>query len=265
MRRLKKVAIVLVVFYTGITLLAYFFQERLIFFPSKMPQGYTYDFCQPFEEFFLSATDGAQLNGVHIKNGSTKGVVLYFHGNSGNLSHLYHVANRISAKGYDAIFMDYRTYGKSTGKLSETALQQDARLFYEYALEHYEDHQIIIYGRSFGTGLAAGLASNNTPCRLILESPFYSAIDLGKHRFPFLPIALLSEYRFPSFEYLKEVDCPIYVFHGTEDGVIPYESAERLFESIPGTAKKMFTIKGGGHNYLQAFAQFQAGMDMALE
>ncbi|WP_425236969.1 alpha/beta hydrolase [Ulvibacterium sp.] len=264
MRRLKKVGIALGVLYLGLVFLAYFFQERLIFFPAKMPVDHTYDFCQPFEEFFLNTEDGARLNAVHIKNDSENGVVLYFHGNSGNVSHLYHVANRISNKGYDAIFVDYRTYGKSTGALSEEALNKDAQLFYDYALGQYKENEIIVYGRSFGTGIASRLAAKNAPCRLVLESPFYSAVDLGKHRFPFLPVSLLSRYRFPSHEYLKEVNCPIYIFHGTEDSVIPYDAAKRLYESIPGKAKEMFTIEGGGHNYLQASTVFRKGIEEAL-
>ena len=83
--------------------------------------------------------------------------------------------------------------------------------------------------------------------------------------FPFLPIDLLSEYRFPSNEYIKDIACPIYIFHGKEDVIIPYESAEKLFKSIPGENKKFFTIEGGGHNYLQDFEVFKKGMSEALE
>lgn len=264
MRRLKKVGLILGILYLGLTLFAYVFQERLIFFPSRIPLDQTYDFSQPFDEFFLETDDGAKLNAVHVKNGGEKGVVLYFHGNSGNISNLYRVANRISEKGYDAIFMDYRSYGKSTGALSEEALNKDAQLFYDYAMQFYREDEIIVYGRSFGTGIATRLAARNNPSRLILESPFYSAVDLGKHRFPFLPVSLLSRYRFPSHAYAKKVDCPIFIFHGTEDSVIPYDSAKRLYESIPGAAKKMYTIAGGRHNDLQSAPVFLKGMDEAL-
>lgn len=264
MRRLKKIGIILVVFYCLLIGSAYYFQERLIFFPSKMPMQHVYDFCQPFEELFLTAPDGAKLNAVHIKNNSTKGVVLYFHGNSGNVSHLSHVANLLSNKGYDAVLVDYRTYGKSTGAMSEQALNDDAQLFYDYALKHYAENEIVVYGRSFGTGVASGLAAKNNPCRLILESPFSSAVDLGKHRFPILPIAWLSQFRFPSTEFMPEVKCPIYIFHGTEDNIIPYKFAKKLFKAIPGKGKKMYTIKGGGHNYLQDYDAYQLGMQEAL-
>jgi len=167
MKRFKKIIIVLVVLYGFLTISMAYFQERLIFFPSKMPMNHTYQFCQEFEEFNLKTKDGANLNAVHIKQDSAKGVVLYFHGNSGNVSNLSHVANLLYSKGYDAFLIDYRTYGKSTGKL---------------------------------TGIVSGLASNNEPQRVILESPFNSAVALGKHRFPILPVGWLSKYRFPSDE-----------------------------------------------------------------
>lgn len=264
MRRLKKIGIVLVFLYVLLVISTYFFQERLIFFPSKMPMQHEYGFCQPFEEFFLTTDDGAKLNAVHIKNNSTKGVALYFHGNSGNVSHLGHVANLLTSKGYDAILVDYRTYGKSTGEMSEQALNNDAQLFYDYVLKEYAENEIVLYGRSFGTGIVSGLAAKNNPCRLILESPFSSAVDLGSHRFPFLPVSWLSEFRFPSTEYMQDVKCPVYIFHGTADKVIPYKLAQKLYESIPGEGKKLYTIEGGEHNYLQDYDVFKKGMEEAL-
>ena len=265
MQRLKKWGIILVIVYVLIAFLAYTYQERLVFFPSKMPLNHTYDFCQDFEEFNLTTDDGAKLNAVHIKQDSSKGLILYFHGNSGNISHLIHVANLFSAKGYESILVDYRTYGKSTGKVSEAALYKDAQLFYDYAKQRYQEKEIILYGRSFGTGIATWLASENEPEKLVLESPFYSAVALGKHRFPFLPIDWLSNFRFPSNEYIKQVECPIYIFHGKEDNVIPYESAEKLFAAIPGNNKELFSISNAGHNYLQDFKVFKEGMNKVLD
>ncbi|CAZ98275.1 alpha/beta fold hydrolase [Zobellia galactanivorans] len=264
MRRLKKWGLILVILYVLIAVLAYTYQERLVFFPSKMPLSHTYDFCQDFEEFYLTANDGAKLNAVHIKQPEAKGIVLYFHGNSGNISHLTHVANLFSRKGYESVLVDYRTYGKSTGEVSEQALYDDAQMFYDYIREKYDEEDILVYGRSFGTGIATWLASKNEPKKLILESPFYSAVALGKYRFPFLPIDWLSNFRFPSNEYVKKIDCPIYIFHGKEDSVIPYESAQKLYEAIPGKNKELLTIAEGGHNYLQDFKTFKEGMDKIL-
>ena len=265
MRRLKKNGIVLAVLYVLLLGVTYAFQEKLIFIPSKMPANHVYDFCQPYEEFWLTAPDGARLNAVHIQNNSQKGVVLYFHGNSGNISHLIHVANLVTRYDYDAIFVDYRTYGKSTGELSEAAIKSDAQLFYDYAMQRYEESKIVVYGRSFGTGVASGLAAENNPCKLILESPFYSAVALGKHRFPIFPIDLLSNYRFPSNEYVQRVECPITIIHGTADRIIPFEQAQDLFTQVPEGQGTFYTVEGGGHNYLQDFKVFKKAMDAALK
>ncbi|WP_149303218.1 alpha/beta hydrolase [Pareuzebyella sediminis] len=265
MRRVRIWAFLLIGLYVSLTVLAYRYQERLIFFPSKMPLNHTYDFCQDYEEIFLKTQDGAELNAVHIKQAESRGIVIYFHGNSGNISHLIHVANLFSSKGYESLLVDYRTYGKSTGELSEEALYSDAQLFYNYILENYNEQDIVVYGRSFGTGIATWLASKNNPSKLILESPFYSAVALGSHRFPFLPVEWLSRYRFPSNEYVQHISCPIYIFHGTNDEVIPYEAAKKLYESMATDHKKLFSIKEGGHNYLQDFEAFKKGMAEALD
>ena len=265
MRRLIRWVAVLSIVYLFIVALSYVYQERLVFFPSEMPMNHKFDFCQEHEEFYLSADDGARLNAVHIKKDSAKGIILYFHGNSGNISHLIHVANLFSKKGYESVLVDYRTYGKSSGELSEEALYSDAQLFYDHLSAKRDEKEILLYGRSFGTGIASYLAAENHPGKLILESPFYSAVSLGQHRFPFLPVDWLSRYRFPSHEFMKRVTCPVYIFHGTEDQVIPYEAAEKLYGSIPGKNKRLYSIEGGGHNYLQDFKVFQEGMEEALD
>ncbi|WP_298475194.1 alpha/beta fold hydrolase [uncultured Maribacter sp.] len=264
MKRLKKIVLIISVLYIVIAALAYSNQEKLVFMPSRMPMNHTYDFCQSFEEFWINAEDGGKINGVHIKNESEKGVVLYFHGNSGNISHLGHVANRITEKGYDAILIDYRKFGKSSGALTENAIYEDAILAYNYTLSKYSEDKIVLYGRSFGTGVASYLAGKKKPCKLILESPFYSAVALGQHRFPFLPIDWLSNFRFPSNEFVQKVKCPVFIFHGTEDRVIPFASGKQLFDEIPGNNKKFYTIKNAGHNYLQDFNSFKIGLEEAL-
>ncbi len=99
----------------------YFLQEKFIFLPSKLPQDYAYSFAFPHTEFNLETPDGAKLNGLHFKNGNSKGVILYFHGNAGDLSRWGEIALFFVEKQYDVVIMDYRTYGKSTGKLSPQA------------------------------------------------------------------------------------------------------------------------------------------------
>jgi fermentation-respiration switch protein FrsA (DUF1100 family) len=265
MKRLKISSAVLVILYAVLLLLAYGFQERMIFLPEVLPPHHKFDFCQPYEEFFITAEDGAKLNVVYFQQEHAKGAILYFHGNSGNISDLGHVANLISGKGYDLFLIDYRTYGKSSGKLSEEALREDAQSLYDVALRRYKEDHIIIYGRSLGTAFASGLAAANHPQKLILESPFYSGVEIGKHRFPFLPVQWLSRYQFPTNEYVRQINCPIFIFHGTDDSVIPFAQGQRLYDAIPGKNKKIFAIEGGDHNYLYGFDSFGKGMGQVLD
>ncbi len=265
MKRLKITSVVLLVLYAVLLLLAYGFQERMIFLPEVLPSNHKFEFCQPYEEFFITANDGAKLNVVYFQQEHTKGAILYFHGNSGNISNLGHVANLIYGKGYDLFLFDYRTYGKSTGKISEKALKEDAQLLYEFALRTYKEDNIIIYGRSLGTAIASGLAAANHPQKLILESPFYSGVEIGKYRFPFLPVQWLSRYKFPTSEYVQKINCPIFILHGTEDSVVPFEQGQRLFDAVPGKNKNLFTIEGGDHKYLYGFDSFAKGIGQVLD
>ncbi len=242
----------------------YFFQEKLIFLPTKLATEYQYSFSEPFEEIFLTAKDGAKLNAIHFKRENPKGVILYFHGNAGDLSRWGTIVTFFVEKDYDVIVMDYRTYGKSKGILSEKALHEDAQMFYNYALKYYRENRITVYGRSLGTGIATKLASQNLPNKLILETPYYSLLDVAKERFPFLPLKWLLKYKLNSSESIKNVRCPITVFHGTEDSVIPYKSGKRLFDSIPIREKKMYTIEGGEHNSLVAYDVYLEGINAVL-
>ncbi|MBT8321415.1 MAG: lysophospholipase [Eudoraea sp.] len=242
----------------------YFLQEKLIFLPTPLPKNYAYSFSEYFEEIFLTAEDGAQLNALWFKKEDPKGLVLYFHGNAGNLSRWGEITIPFVRKGYDVLVMDYRTYGKSTGKLSEEALYSDAQLFYDFAAENYQENQIVLYGRSLGTGLATKLAAKNMPAQLLLETPYYSLLDIGVKRFPWLPVKWFMKYPLRTYEFVQEVSCPVRVFHGTKDKVIPYDSGLQLFDTIPIKNKVFHTITGGGHNDLVAYPEYRKALDLSL-
>ncbi|UJH67268.1 alpha/beta hydrolase [Allomuricauda sp. SCSIO 65647] len=264
MSKLKKIVLGLLAFFILLMAMLTYFQEKLIFLPTKLPQDFNYAFEEDFEEFFLTNTDGARLNALHFKAKNPRGLILYFHGNAGDLSRWGEIASYFVSKQYDIIVMDYRTYGKSTGKLSERALYGDAQLFYDYAKKSHDEKDIILYGRSLGSAMATYLCSQNQPKKLILETPFYSLAEVAKERFPFLPVQSLMRYGFPSYRYMKDAKCPVFIFHGTDDGVVPYESGKRLFEYVPTETKYFFTIEGGGHNNLIEFDAYHEGIDFVL-
>lgn len=264
MRKLKRGIKVLLGGYLLLVIMLYFLQEKLIFLPTTLPQNYSFSFSQSFDEIFLTAADDAVLNGLHFKNEVSKGTILYFHGNAGDLSRWGNIVTFFVDKGFDVIVMDYRTYGKSSGTLSEEALYKDGQLFYDYALDHYQEQNIILYGRSLGTGIASKLASQNQPRQLILETPYYSLLDLAIKRFPFLPVKWFLKYQLPSHEYTQLVKCPISIFHGTDDKVVPYDSGERLFKSLIIKQKQFISVPDGEHNNLVDFDVYREGIDQVL-
>lgn len=263
--KLKRIIAVFAVLYIMIGTSLYFLQEKLMFFPTTLSQNYTYDFEYPFEELFLKPEVDVSINAIHFKNNKPKGVILYFHGNAGDLSRWGKITEFFVEKNYDVLVMDYRGYGKSKGKLSEAAFYNDAQYCYNYLLEHYSESSIIVYGRSLGTGVANYLAANNSPNKLILETPYYNILDVAKHRFPMFPVKSLLKYRFDSYEYIKKVSCPIVIFHGTKDQVVPYSSGKKLKDVAPKASTVMVTIEGGGHNNLVDFEIYNSFIDEVLK
>ena len=132
----------------------YFRQENMIFYPEALPPDFQYSFPARFDEVTISV-DGAVINALHFKTDTPKGAIVYFHGNAGNLSGWGEVALDFTRLGYDVLIPDYRGYGKSTGKIySEKMLHRDAAVAYDYLKGRYQEDQIVIYGRSIGTGIA---------------------------------------------------------------------------------------------------------------
>lgn len=240
-------------------------QEKLIFLPSTLPVYYVYEFSEPFEEIFLKTSDGAELNALHFKTENPKGVILYFHGNAGNLSRWGKITSYFTYFNYDVLVMDYRTYGKSTGKINEKKMFEDTQLFYNYLKERYKEEEIIVYGRSLGTSFASFVASRNNPKKLILETPFFNLYDVAKDRFPFLPMKYLLNFKFPSNEFIKDVTCPVVIFQGTDDSVVPYESAEKLSKLIPKKNLTFITVPGGTHNNLINFTEYTSAFPFQLK
>jgi len=250
MKKTIKWLLVVITTYLLILFSTYLFQEKLIFHPTKLAQDYRHNFPNAFEEVFLENTDGGIVNALHFKRESPKGILLYFHGNRGNLKRWAKAMQFFVDLNYDVFVMDYRTYGKSTGLLSEQALYSDAEMCYTYLTKHYEESDIILYGRSLGTGLATYVASKNHPRHLILEAPYYSLKEVAIQRFPLFPVSSMLKYEFPLYKFMQKVNCPITIFHGTNDQVIPYESATKLVRSKDQNKPFLVTIEKGTHHKL---------------
>ena len=264
MYRLKIILISIVVLYLIGAFLFYFFQEKLIFLDEPLSDDFAFHFEKPFTEENISMQDGAVINVLHFKAQDSKGLILYFHGNAGNLDRWGHVVNPYIDLGYDVVILDYRGYGKSTGKRTEQNLYADAQAIYDYCKTTILEDQIIIFGRSLGTTMAVYLAANNRPHKLILETPFYSLHSLAQKVVPIFPSRILLRFPFRSDKYIQQVNCPVYIFHGTKDEVVPYEESEKLFNLVQ-SQRYFYTIEGGTHNNLIEFEEFRTAMEAVLK
>jgi len=242
----------------------YFYQEKLIFFPEKVAADFKFPFPQKFAEVYLPTPDGAAIHALHFRTSQPKGVILYLHGNAGSLRTWGYLAADLLQFGYDVLMPDYRSFGKSTGKLSQTALYQDAQLTYNYLKKEYPENKIVIFGRSVGTGIASKLAADNLPRMLILETPFYNFADVAKNHYSFLPASLLLRYTFRSDKYLPKVSCPVFIFHGTADEIVPFSSGLKLARLLNKT-DNLIIIEGGGHNNLSSFAVYNQALQRILQ
>jgi len=255
----------LILLYALIVLGTFVFQKYIIFQPKKLDTEFQFAFDQPFEELFLTTPDNEQLNALYFKTKlESKGLVIYFHGNADNLKRWGNYASDFTKRGYDVFILEYRGYGKSTGKPDETKFYQDAQLGYDWALKNYSPNQIVIYGRSLGSAVASHLAVENDFRFLILETPFDNVETLFKMRSPggFLPLPIKS--KFPNDKHLTKINQPIYIFLGTKDRVVPNRSTEKL-RPLLKSSDRLIAIEGGGHKNLNTLEKYQTELDFILK
>ena len=258
---LKVVVIIYLVFGTVL----YFLQEKFLFHPKKLPADYIFSFQQPFKEINLPVSSEKNISIIQftVPDSLRKGVVLYFHGNRRNIERYASYAVNFTRNKYEVWMIDYPGFGKTTGKRTEETMYADAAMIYKMARSKFSKEHIIIYGKSLGTGVATQLASVSDCKRVLLETPYYSIDALLKHYAFIYPVSWMSKFHFPSNQYIKKIESPVTLFHGTKDEVIPYKQAVRLAKENPGV--QLVTIEGGRHNNLNDSPVFQQQLNAILQ
>mgnify|MGYP005991491447 CR=1 FL=1 len=247
-----------------VSIVIYFFQERFLFHPEKLPEDFVFQYeNQQVEEYNLELEDGVVINGLHFKAKESKGVVYYLKGNSKSIKGWGKFAVDFTLHGYDVIMIDYRGFGKSTGKMSQESMKKDALLVYDKIKEVVKEKRIIVYGRSLGTGLATKVASMNSPRMLILACPYFSMSKNVKRYLPFVPLGLIMRYQMPTYKWIKYVDCPIKIIHGTNDKVIRFKSSLRLSKMKPNSTR-LYPIIDGGHKNLHNYESYHRALKEVL-
>ncbi len=257
---------IFVLFYCIVGIALYYLQDYFLFHPTVLPRNYQYHFNVPFSEVEIPFNKTDTLNMVKFTpvDSVRKGVVIYFHGNRENINRFAKFSTNFTKLGYEVWMADYPGYGKSVGNRTEKILYQQSIQLYKMASSKYAKDSIVIYGKSFGTGIAAYLAAEYDCKQLILETPYYSIPDLLGAYTLIYPIQRMSKYKIPTYQYLEDIKVPITIFHGTDDWVIPYSCAEKLKEVLK-TTDQFVTIEKGSHNDLNDFPLYHQKLDSLLK
>ena len=247
---IKKIILTLIIAYLLVLIGIYSMQRSLVFAPNST------DFIQKkdgIKEVILKTEQDRALYNWYAKSADSNIVVLFMHGNAGNISYRISKLERLSALGYDVFLLGYPGYGKSEGSPSEKGLVKAAKRGYEYLIgSGYSPHKIVLYGESLGTAVAVQLAASVDAKALILEAPMASVLEIASNQYPYLPVKYLLKDSFLSIDYIQLLSAPLLIIHGDQDKSIPIASGKRLYKAA--RSKKYFhTVIGGGHNNLYDF------------
>nr|WP_314903386.1 alpha/beta fold hydrolase [uncultured Campylobacter sp.] len=261
MKTIFRLCVIFLVVYVAVLALLYFFQERLIFFPSKLEPNHDFSFDWPFEEINLDV-NGTRISGLKFlaqsrdggrdlsgEGKAKNGAAIFFHGNVGNLQGWGGYARFFTDLGYDFYLFDYRGYGKSGGEIgSQEQLYADADAMMQLVLREYDAGEVAAVGYSVGSGLAARAAQKYGAKRLVLIAPYFSLEELAREKMPFVP-KFLIKYKIPTFEFVGGFGGAVTIFHGERDELIGVDNSRRLLKFLkPGD--KIYELNAGHNDIL---------------
>lgn len=263
--------------YLLIVVVMMFLENSLIFFPTPYPDGDWQPREISPEDAWFQAADGTRLHGWYLPHHNPRAVVLFCHGNAGNITYRAEMLRALhDLVGVSVLIFDYRGYGRSEGKPDEAGILQDARAAWRWLAirEGIDPYDVVLMGRSLGGAVAVDLAVDLAAERaddagvkaLVLESTFTSIPDVAAYYYPWLPVRMLIRNKFDSLAKISAYHGPLLQSHGASDTIIPYRFGRRLFE-VANEPKRFITIVGRDHNdpqsreYYDALAAFLDRLD----
>lgn len=239
--------------------LMYFQQKHMIFYPTSDFYQTPAQWGMDYQDVELRTTDHVRLHGWFIPHPEASHVLLFFHGNAGNISHRGHSIEIFHRLGLSVFIIDYRGYGKSEGSPDEKGLYRDAASAWRYLIDErgYKPDQILIFGRSLGGVVAAKLASEVEARGLILESTLSSAHDFARAVFTVLSRLVVLRYDFNTTDYVQQVGYPVLVLHSPDDEIMPFHLGEKVYQAA--NQPKRFVRLRGDHNngFVQSQPEYQ--------
>jgi len=239
----------LLIVYLLLLLAMMFLENSLIYFPTKFPEGNWAPQGITVEDAWFTAADGTKLHGWYVPDDHPRAVVLFCHGNAGNITHRAEIVRALHDRvGVAMLVFDYRGYGKSEGKPDEPGVLADARAARAWLAQKagVAENGIVLMGESLGGAVAVDLAADGARA-LILENTFSSIADVAAFHYPWLPVRRLMRTQFNSAAKIDSYHGPLYQSHGDRDAIVPLRFATRLFNAA-NQPKRFLLIEGSDHN-----------------
>lgn len=243
----------LVIAYVALAALAWLFQDRLAFPAPRAPLPDPSRIGRERVELLhILMNDGTQLAGWFLPSSDTSGSasrgpgLLWFYGNGENIATIWPVLLEFQPPGTSLLVVDYPGYGASGGRTTEKGIYEAADLAYAALATRVDPDRIFVYGRSLGSAVATHVAATHAVRGLVLESPFTSARDMSRRHYALFPLFILR-LRLDNLERIRHVHCPVLVFHGTADGLVPIEMGRQVANAAPGPVQ-FVAIEGADHN-----------------
>jgi uncharacterized protein len=239
--------------YLAVLSYLYVFQRQLLYFPDRSRPQLGALAQLGAREVSLTTVDGLSLLSWYLPPREGRPVILYFHGNGGNIGYRADRLERFGREGYGVLMAEYRGYAGNPGAPTETGLFDDARAAGDFLQrEGIAASRLVLYGESLGTGVAVHLAATRQIAGLILESPFTSVAALAQYHYPYIPVALLIRDRFDSLSRIGGVRAPVLILHGGRDVIVPDRFSRALFDAAPEPKEAWFAADAG-HEDLAGF------------
>jgi fermentation-respiration switch protein FrsA (DUF1100 family) len=251
--------------YLGLVSFVYVRQPKMIYFPTKEIEKTPAAIGLSFEEVALKTSDGLTIAAWYVPAPDARAVLLFCHGNGGNMSHRLDSIRIFHDLGLSVLIFDYRGYGRSEGAPTEKGTYLDAEAAWHFLVKDkgIDPARMVIFGRSLGSAVAAELAMRKKAGALIIESGFTSIPDIGKKYYPYMPVSLITRFHYATIDKVSSLALPKLFIHSPEDEVIPSDHGVRLFEKAR-EPKEFLQIRGGhnegflqsGYFYINGLEQF---------
>jgi hypothetical protein len=243
-------AVKVLIAFLSIVLIMMFLENSLIFFPMRYPDGQWQPAGLKFEDVWFSSADGTRLNGWYMPCKNARAVVLFCHGNAGNITHRADILEVLHRRvGVSTLIFDYRGYGRSEGKPNEAGVLADARAARHWLAqrENIAETDIVVMGESIGGAVAVDLAARDGARALVLESTFNTLPDVAAYHYPWLPVRWAMRTRLDSAGKISSYHGPLLQSHGDADTIVPLRLGQALFDAA-NEPKQFLLYPGHDHN-----------------